>query len=280
MAQSMNSTVMGIFALIAVALPIGKTQTFEVASVKQNRSQDRPGMRVAGGRLTVTNLPLISFITQAYNLPPFSQRLSGGPDWIGSDHYDIEAVAEKDSLPADLPPLVRDERIRVMMQRLLSSRFQLKMRRETKEMPVYVLSVSKNGPRLTKARFEEKDCPQPGTPEESCHTFRGGQGQGLHAAAVNLSEVARAIENFSDRPVLDKTGLAGLYAIDTEGWVPLRPRPVPPPGTPPSAEDQAFADPARPTIFAVMDKLGLKLESQKSEVEIFVIDQISRPSEN
>ena len=86
-------------------------------------------------------------------------------------------------------------------------------------------------------------------------------------------------ENWSDRPIVDKTGIEGLFEVDTEGWVPVRPRIVPP-GREPTAEDIAAADPTRPTLFMIFARLGLKMESQKALVETFVIDQIERPTEN
>jgi uncharacterized protein (TIGR03435 family) len=95
-----------------------------------------------------------------------------------------------------------------------------------------------------------------------------------------MSDLALGLSGFSDRPVIDKTGLDGLYNIQTEGWLPLRPRPPRPPGTEPSAEDLAFADPARPTIFAVLERLGLKLESQRAPVETYVIEHAEKPTEN
>jgi len=97
---------------------------------------------------------------------------------------------------------------------------------------------------------------------------------------MSISDLVAAVEAFADRPVVDNTGLQGLFNIQTEGWVPMRPRPPRPPGQEPTAEDLAFADPARPTIFQIFDRLGLKLESTKAAVEIFVIDRIERPGEN
>lgn len=170
-----------------------------------------------------------------------------------------------------------------MLQSLLADRFKLVIRHETKELPAYFVTVAKGGPKLEKAKLTEKDCAEGassfGDPS-SCHSFNGGQGQGLHGEAVDLSDLALTLEGFSDRPVVDHTGLQGLYNIQTEGWVPLRPRPPRPPGADPSAEDLAFADPARPTIFAIFDRLGLKLESQKAPVEAFVIESVQRPSSN
>ena len=95
-----------------------------------------------------------------------------------------------------------------------------------------------------------------------------------------MVDLANGLENWTDRPVIDRTGVKNLFDIDTEGWVPMRPRPGPPPGTEPSEEDKAFADPARPTLPSVLDKLGLKLESTRGAVEIIVIQHVELPSEN
>jgi uncharacterized protein (TIGR03435 family) len=105
-------------------------------------------------------------------------------------------------------------------------------------------------------------------------------GRGLHAQAVSIPDLALAVSNWSDRPVVDRTGLDGLYNIQTEGWQPMRPRPPRPPGQELTNEDRAFADPATPTLFQIFERLGLKLEPQKAPVETIVIQSIDRPSEN
>jgi uncharacterized protein (TIGR03435 family) len=97
-----------------------------------------------------------------------------------------------------------------------------------------------------------------------------------------MSDLASFLQNWTDHPVIDNTGLKGLFDIDTEGWVSMRPRLIPPGerNENQAAEDRAFADPARPTLQQVLDKVGLKLESTKGPVQILVIDRIERPSEN
>jgi Protein of unknown function (DUF3738) len=72
----------------------------------------------------------------------------------------------------------------------------------------------------------------------------------------------------------------GIYDIDTEGWAPMRPRAARPPGREPTAEDLAFADPARPTLYMLFDKLGLKMDSSEARVDMFVIDHVEKPTEN
>ena len=111
-----------------------------------------------------------------------------------------------------------------------------------------------------------------------CHEFNGGQGRGLHGAAVNMADVAKYVENWADRAVIDNTGLTGLYAIDTEGWVPMRQGAPRDPNAPGGEEETS--DPLRLTLFTVFQGLGLKLEASKAPVEAFVIDHMERPSEN
>ncbi len=255
--------------------------TFEAASVKPNKSAARPGIQfLPGGRFAATNMPVFMLIASAYDVPFQSVRLSGGPDWIRSERYDIEAAAGPGAVPAGSSTKAREDKTRLMLQTLLSDRFKLSIRRVAKELPVYAVVVGKNGPKLQKAKIEEKDCPAgPENYGVSCHSFMGGMGRGLHAKAVTVPDIVRAVENWSDRPVVDKTGIQGLFEVETDGWAPLRPRPVPP-GAEPSAEDIAMADPTRPTLFLIFERLGLKMESQKAPVDVFVIDQVEKPSEN
>ncbi|MBZ5617921.1 MAG: TIGR03435 family protein [Acidobacteriia bacterium] len=264
-----------------------KRLAFEVASVKANKSADPRSFGTMkgepGGRLIVRESPLYMIIAAAYNVSFQSPRLSGGPDWIRSERYDIEATPEKGAIPAELPAKEQDARMRLMLQTLLADRFKLKVLRETKELPVYVLLVGKNGPKLRESKVAEKDCADPKDPEKKgvpCHRFMGGQGRGLHGTAVNMADLVGFVENWTDRPLIDKTGIERLYDIESEGWLPMRPRQPPSPGTPPSAEDLAFSDPAIPTLFMIFERLGLKMEPQKAPIETYVIDHVERPTEN
>jgi uncharacterized protein (TIGR03435 family) len=237
-----------------------------------------------GGKLTIRGVPLYFIIARAYHVSFQSPRLSGGPEWIRSERYDIEAVAEKGAIPAGLPAAEREARFGLLLQSVLADRFKLKMRLDDKEAPVYVLAVGKNGPKLQQSKFEEKDCAGPDNKDgAACHSIMGGRGRGLHAKAVTIEDVVEDVENWSDRPIINKTGLQGLYEIDTEGWLPFGARPPaepPPPGTTPSAETLALSDPATPTLFQIFERLGLKLEPQKAPVGMYVIDHVERPTEN
>ncbi|HEY6346526.1 MAG TPA: M56 family metallopeptidase [Bryobacteraceae bacterium] len=255
--------------------------TFEVASVKPvapGGGNPRFGFE-PGGRF-VSTVPIQFLISVAYDLPfnP-SERLTGGPEWIRSRDgvYEIQATG---AFPAGLSKKAREDRQRLMLQTLLADRFKLKIHRVTREMAVYALTVEKGGPKLQKADIEEKDCPDPDAtpapaPNTFCHDLGGGRGRGLHARAVSMQDLAKGMENYTDRPLLDKTGIKGLHHIETSGWQPMQVAPFAP------GQKQDGVDIADlPTIFTVFGKLGLKMESTKDKVDVYVIDHIEKPTEN
>lgn len=260
--------------LLAVALPVfAQPVAFEAATVKPSQAADsrRPELRfLPGGRFAAANYPLQVLIAAAYDVSFQSARLTGGPDWIRSERYDVEAVAAKGAVPATASSVEQQAIVRRMLQALLAERFQLVVRRESKELPVYMLAVARNGSKLQAAEVSERQCADGGA---ACHSFMGGQGRGLHGQAVSMNDLARAIENFSDRLVIDKTGIEGLFRIETEGWTNMRGKPAAP-GE--KAEDgRDIADVA--TLFEVLAKLGLKLESARAAVELLVIARVEKP---
>ncbi|HWE51786.1 MAG TPA: TIGR03435 family protein [Bryobacteraceae bacterium] len=254
---------------------------FEVISVKPHNPNDtsRGATFLPGGRFRSVGLPLRFVIGQALGVGFQSVRLTGGPDWISSlsSVYDIEAIAASAAIPAGLSDAAREQQMRLMLQALLEDRFKLKIRRETKELPIYAVIVAKGGSKLEKAKIEEKDCPGSEVMGIACHTFNGGRGRGIHGAAVNMADVMPFVENWADRPMVDKTRLTGLFNIQTPGWAPFQPGPIPSPGA--KAEDGSdLAD--VPTLAELFDKLGLRMESQKDKVEIYVIEHVEKPVEN
>jgi len=272
--------------VISAQPPSTSQLAFEVVSVKPHPGGDThmqfPSF-LPGGRLT-SRAPLFIVIATAYNVAFQGPRLIGGPEWIRSSDgvYDIEATPPQGALPQGLDSNIRAERIRSMLQALLIDRFKLVIRRETKEMPVYALTVGKGGLRLKKAAIEEKDCPESDASgrddgKVSCHQIIGGRGRGLHGQAVDMADIVKHVENWTDRPLLDKTGVHGLFQIDTNGWLPMQVGP--PPTTGAKAEDGTdMADVL--TVFQMFEKLGLKMEPQKDRAEIFVIEHIEKPTAN
>ena len=282
------TAVAGVTLPVVVGIVHAQTAPrFEVASVKQNTSTDRPALgfrTLPGGSLSIHNEFLGSIIAAAYHLPPFNNgdRLTGIPQWVESERYDIDAKAPAGAIPAGMPEQDRGRKMGLMLQSLLADRFKLAIHRETRELPVYELVVLKSGLKLSPAKKAEKDCPEIPTRENNCHSIGGGQGGGIRGNTVTMSELVDFLQVWTDRPlVIDKTGVTGLFDIDIEqGWVPMRPRPSPPAGQQPTAEDLAFADPTRPTLNAVLGTIGLKLEAAKGPVDVFIVDHIEHPSEN
>ena len=221
--------------------------SFEVASVKPSGPDDRLMYRLQpGGRYLATGLTLKMLIANAYSVPDF--LISGGPGWRDSDKYNIEA-----KVGSPLPPWPdSNKQLSLMFQSLLEDRFKLALHREIREEPVYELVVARSGSKLKMASADERA------------GFEMTTGR-IHSMAVPLEYLATNLGYLLGRQVMDKTGLTGKYSY-TITYTP---------------EDAAPADADGPSIFtAVQEQLGLKLESSKGRVELFMIDHVEKPSAN
>jgi bla regulator protein blaR1 len=262
--------------------------TFEVASVRPHQAGDRNYALPVfhpGGRFTF-GAPLVYLIEGAYNISLNQLRLTGGPDWINAldSAYDIEATAPKGVIHDGLSANARAERERGMLQALLADRLKLMIRRETKEMPIYALVAAQGGPKLQKADIDEKDCQEDSVirianPDGSvgCHQIGGGQGRGLHARAADMADLASYMEGWTDRPLVDRTGIKGLYRLETSPWLPMK-LGVNPPAA--GAKQDGFDMADLPTIYGVFERMGLKMEPQKGRVDVYVIEHVEKPSDN
>jgi uncharacterized protein (TIGR03435 family) len=256
--------------------------SFEVASVKLNTgcTGDRQDEKFSPGSVSVTCIKLRNLLQAAYgtfangvNSNPKPLRLLGAPEWAGSDRYDITAKA-----PGN-PPMYR--MFGPMLQVLLEDRFHLKVHYETRELPVYTLSVAKSGPRLQASKegscipldLNHADDPVP----NFCGRMNP-QVNGSHltddAHGMTMAEIAgRLLTNRLDRPVIDKAGLTGLFDVHLEF---VRDDAPHDPGNSAPAVDAAG-----PSIFtAVQEQLGLKLSPDKSREQVLVIDHVEKPDAN
>ena len=263
---------------LTLALPaVAQSQEFEAISIKPARSGDPRDTRMRvlpNGDLAASAAPVLLLLRYAYDVPVNpSPRLSGLPSW--RETYDIAAKAPANGIPPGLPESEKRGRRQAMIRRLLADRFKLVMRVEQKTMPVYVLSVASGGPNLQKSGIAEKDCTFDTGSLESCHNFVMGRGHPLNAAAINMDDLALYLENWTDLPVVNRTAVGGLFAVETEGWRPLRLPPPPPPGNLPAV---GFDD--LPTIFTVLRKLGLELKQQDATVPVYTVVHIERPAGN
>jgi uncharacterized protein (TIGR03435 family) len=254
--------------------------SFEVASVKASRSSDTrsPSMILPGGRFTATNNTVRALILNAYGIWASPYLLQGGPGWIDSARYDIDSRAEANAIPAGTSNRVLWEKTRLMLRSLLADRFKLSIRREAKEMLVYQLVVAKNGAKLQKS---DKDCDASAA---ACHGFSGNPTR-LSGAGVDMYDLALIVSSYSDRPVIDRTGIQGLFDIKLQ-WNPFTARPQGAENVPrsPAAEAREGSRPdlaSLPTLFdALEQQVGLRLEAHKGPVEVYVIDHVEKPSEN
>jgi len=234
---------------IAIAtLMLAETPTkFEVASIKPTATKDGSFSDAfpPGGRFTARNMTVHNLLRAAYGLEDY--QISGGPAWISSAGFDIQAAAD-----AGAGELTRQQVLQ-MIQALLADRFQLALHRETRQLPIYALTVGKTGPRL-----------QPADSGVGKTVTRMGQ---LIVQKMNMTTLANILAFDVKRPVKDETGLKGEFAFTLE-WTPGL-----------AASDAGTA--SRPPLFtALQEQLGLKLESAKGPIEVVVIDSAEKPSGN
>ncbi len=228
------------------------------------------------GRIALNN-NLYTLITMAYGLNCLSSSVpdlvSGGPEWAKTDRWAIQAVIpEADGSPVSTEKCrsacrawFRDPRVQGMLQNLLAERFKLSLHRETKQVPVYELTVANGGPTL---QHPEDICSLPGDPKNTgpsvkppCEIVVRNGTMASFAAGLTIL----------DRPVIDKTEITGTFEFRLR----FDPR-----LSQVSSSATELSDPSGPSIFAaVQNQLGLKLESAKDMVEVLVIDHAEKAPE-
>ena len=279
---------MGVVAAV-ITLDAGGGQrgaAFEVASLKRNNSWFNRAFQIGGppGRFTATNVPLRELILFAYKVQPF--QLEGGPAWVNSDRFDI--VAKLSGVPPPPIPGVPGL-VQLALQRLLAERFKLALRHQSKELPIFVLTLARSdgrlGPRLQKsktdcaaldverARGGARTAPTETATGRPLCGLLGFQG-GLQSGGLPIVYLAANLAPLLQRVVSDRTGLTGNYDFELT-WTPEQlpqGRGDAPPGTPP-------IDPNGPSLFtALQEQLGLKLESTKGAVDVLVVDHVEKPT--
>ena len=250
-----------VVACLVVSRGTGFAQSskpkFDVASVKASDPQDpRTFMETPpnGSRFSTTGTSLKFLIGIAYEKAP--AQISGGPSWIDADRFEIEARPE-----TAVPGLEGYKRTKLMLQSLLEERFKLAVHAETRQEPVFELVLTKTGSKLKDVSF--------GVPRQE---MRKGQ---LLVTSTRLSFVIPIFSALVQRPVIDKTGLTGIYDFTLT----FRPEP----GVPGAVGLNPLppVDPEAPEIFtAIQEQLGLKFEAARGPVEVLVVDRAEKPEEN
>jgi uncharacterized protein (TIGR03435 family) len=263
----------------AAKAPYVATMTFDVASVRENKSDLSTGYTMGGwfvlhtATLRATNFTIENLISNAYGVD--QGQIVGAPKWPWPTVFTIEAKgdAEADAKMAALTNEQRSAEQQHMLQALLEDRFKLKTHWETKEGDVYNLVVVKRGPKLG----AEGSVPPSADelkmfgdhPVLALYQRNDGHGYDFVAHACSMGQLAEMLTAQFGRPVIDKTGLMDKYdfVLKYKGrWDRDR-----------AADD---LDPMPPMDRALQEELGLKVEATKGPVKVLVIDHIDKPSEN
>ncbi len=246
-----------LFAALVYGQDTQARLTFEVASIKPSEPGAGGGAMKAlpgGQEFRAQNFPLRLTIARVHWVPP--RQVSGGPDWMDSELWDIQAKASR-------PGFTR-EQITEMLGNLLEDEFKLKLRKDVKEGPVYALTIDKSGLKMKVN----------GSPEDYEIPIQGGPGGVTIGKRVAMDRLCFTLGSFlqnNERPVIDKTGLTGFYDF-TLSFLPELPPEFDREKLPPEML-------SRPSLFeAVRSQLGLKLESTKGPVEYYVVEHIEKPS--
>jgi uncharacterized protein (TIGR03435 family) len=182
---------------------------------------------------------------------PWDISISGRPDWMDSDAYAIEAKAESPST---------SQQLREMVRTLLADRFKLQFHRETRQADGFVLVVAKNGPKLKESSGQEEPT--------GLRTYMSNESGSLQttitAENYDFAKFAQALSSYANRPVLDRTGLQGKYNFTLGPFVGL--------------DNPNSSGPSIVTV--VQEQLGLRLESQKIPILVYVIDHVEKPAPN
>lgn len=245
-----------MLACIAAAGLYG--QRFDVASVRPHDPDNQQFVvrMPVRGQFQAEGAPVKLLVMLAYGVQ--ESQIAGGPNWFATEKWDIDAKSDDERHSAD--------ETKLMLQHLLEERFALKLHRETRELAVYALTVGKGGP-----KFRTSD-------KKSTNIRPGGHSIVMERGGMDV--LTGLLAGAAGRPVVDRTGLTGLYDISVV-WddAPVRDAGVP--GTKETPGQEAPVGDEHGSVFtAVQEQLGLRLEASRAPVEVIVVDGAERASAN
>lgn len=266
----------------------GPLPSFEVASIKPSKSESGSTMIGAVGhaapsdRFIATNITVKALICWAFggtSVPLPSNEVSGGPGWIDSERYDIDAKLDDSQAAAITKLFINDQivQVRLMVQSLLADRFKMVAKDTTVTRLIYALVIANGGSRMHETVPGSESKIKAGNHPVQ---FAGGPGE-LNGHGIPMTLLVRFLSQAGGlgRPVVDKTGLSGNYDVELR-WNPdldsseTMQRPL-------SGGGSASPDSSGPSIFtAIQDQLGLRLKATQGPVEDLEIAHIEKPSEN
>jgi uncharacterized protein (TIGR03435 family) len=222
---------------------------FLVATIKPSSATDtNGGFPTKGHHISSYNVTVDNLLSVAYAI--HVKQIVNAPEWLSRDHYDVDGIPDVPGVPSLL-------QMREMYQKLLADRFHMVFHRETRDLPIYAITVAKGGQILKLA-----------DPGETLNTGSSGSGgqRILKFRSMPMSAFALNMNFYVDRPVIDQTSLPANYDF-TLKW---------------TYDDSRLADPdAAPSLFtAIKEQLGLEMKAIKGPAEVIVIDHIEKPSEN
>jgi uncharacterized protein (TIGR03435 family) len=259
-------TVTGVSAQTLTRMPASADPIFDVATIKPSNSTAATIQMLRFGQndFETRNASLIDLIAYAYSVQ--ARQITGAPEWMSHDRFDIRAKPDIEGVP-------NPDQMRSLVRKLLADRFKLAFHRDKKEMSAYVLSVVKTGSKLKLTEFEGPGMSFGFVPEAKGLLFPV-----RNATMADFSGVLQSM--VLDRPVVDETALTGKYDFALT----FMPNDSQFNGHPPVLNGQApnsEAADASPGLFeAIQQQLGLKLEAQKTAVDIIAIDHAEKPSPN
>jgi uncharacterized protein (TIGR03435 family) len=255
---------------------------FDVASIKPNKSAiARPRAGFGPGRFEAVAATMKDLITLAFGGGQGLRRsqIIGAPGWTEAEHFDV--LAQMENRAGAASPVTPDRMLQ-MLQNLLNDRFMLVVHWEKREQPVYALSFARAdralGPRLQRA---DADCdtrvariPKTTTERPMICGMERSYGHALGRTMTLSDFAARQLPSILDRLVVDRTGADGIFDWDLQ-WTPG------PGEVSPLAAEAPAVLPDGPSIFtALEEQLGLKLETERAQVDVLVVDAVSRPTPN
>lgn len=236
-------------------LPVAsQAMRFEVASIKPTRSAETGTVigQNEGGRFVAENITLFNLLQQAYDVYPF--QIVGVPAWAERDRFDVRAIAAPDTSRVQQAALLRQ---------LLEDRFRVRTRREMRERDVYALVIAREDKRLgPNLRPFTGDCTAPPGGQSPCRMRNGPNF--TDAAGIPFTRLLGQVKENVNRFVVDKTGLTGRFDFKYE-W------------TSDLAAANTIGDRVSFTT-ALQEQLGLRLVSDRAQVEVLVIDSVERPT--
>jgi len=244
---------------------------------------------VDGAMVTFTALSVKDYLVAAYQVK-FYQIL--GPEWMAGERFDISAKLPEGATRSQVP---------AMLQALLADRFEMKIRRETKELPVYSLVVAKGGSKMKESPLDEETAESPGGRGAINVAGSGGRGgfalafgrgsnfafadNKIVATKLSMASFVETLGRFLDRPLVDATGLTGNYDFELtftpEDFRAMQIRSAIAAGVVLPPEALRLLESSGDSLFSAVQAVGLKLESRKAPMEVLVIDSVRKtPTEN